>query len=855
MRKIASMVAMIALLASCAKEELPVVEVPGETPSVQPEAPLRTISVGASSDASATKTTLSGYRVLWDAGDEFMLAVDSAPALQVTVDGMGQGMGMNVNAGSVGRRPSTVQIVYSDIKVTLGGVDVTDQIVCADSEVETSTDNAFYLGIPNSNDKYRYPAPGTAVTNNLKGYGSTWSATLVRMSSSNNPKNISTTNPAVVTLKGVRYKTDRESSWNDLTSSSNIVNGTSHYARFKDVASLKWLTYNNVRMALASDAGLSHGLFTGTTTATGDLDESTRAVFPYSAFSSYASGNINLSLPATQSYVEDSFDHAANVMVGYVEETPEGDYDAKFRNVMGVLKLTLTGDCTLSKIELTDKGGKSLWGNATLPADGFESGLATDMLSGGSSTLTLNCSGVQLNSTPKAFYFVVPVGAFSGGLSVTATDENGLSKTFSSSKANTIAVSDIKAMPAFAVTKLAQEFNVENVRLTEYLDKDHYTTWGGTSHFATKRTLLSPSVTDFGKSCVGYDRPAEYSLTWNGSSVAAYDVDLVDETASRTVFASRSVAGTSLAIYNLVPGHTYVYTVKDGSDVVKTGRVKATGRVRMLRIEDSWNCRDLGGWTGLDGRKVVFDKLLRTGSLNGVWQNGTSKVSYSSQAVASNYVFSATARQQLQDLGIVGELDLRSTAAAEGSGTDYSHAVTLGASNTGIDGWMFKNIAASGAMSNPTTDAAFVKSVAWLIEQVNSGNRVAFHCKSGADRTGGLGFTILALLGVDLGEVAYEFELTNMSREQGIVKGSAEIRGKYTFNVGDNFYTKGITTMGQGSFQKNAYYYLNQYFASDLRISSDDLDAFIANMLGLSEYHQPGGVSNSNTLSSIYNHQ
>lgn len=850
------MVAMIALLASCAKEELPVVEVPEETPSVQPEAPLRTISVGASSDASATKTTLSGYRVLWDAGDEFMLAVDSAPALQVTVDGMGQGMGMNVNAGSVGSRPSTVQIVYSDIKVTLGGVDVTDQIVCADSEVETSTDNAFYLGIPNSNDKYRYPAPGTAVTNNLKGYGSTWSATLVRMSSSNNPKNISATNPAVVTLKGVRYKTNRESSWNDLTSSSKIVNGTSHYAKFKDVASLKWLTYNNVRMALASDAGLSHGLFTGTTTATGDLDESTRAVFPYSSFKDYKNGAISLVLPATQNYVENSFDHAANVMVGNVETTPEGEYDAKFRNVMGVLRLTLTGDCILSKIELIDKAGKQLWGNASLPATGFENGLTTDMVRDGSSTLTLDCQGVQLTSTPKTFNFVVPVGAFSSGLSVVVTDDNGASKKFGTSQANTIAVSDIKSMQPFAVTNLALSYDVENERLKEYLNMSHYSSWGGDSHFASKGFLgIGISVSDFGNKAVGYDRPAEYSVSWPGSSVATYTATLVDETAGRTVYAGKSVTGTSTSLYNLAPGHIYHFTVSDGTAVVKNTRVKPTGRVRMVRIDDTWNCRDLGGWSGLNGKTVVFDKLFRTGSLNGVWQGRIAEVSYAEQGVASNYVFSQTSRDQLNELGIVGELDLRSTVAEQGSGSEYSHAVSLGAANTGIPGWLFKQIPMSNTMNNPTTDNHCVRAMAWLIEQVNSGNRVAFHCKSGADRTGALAFTVMALLGVSEGDVAYEFEITNMSHEQEVVKGKAAIRGKYTFNLGEKFYTDGITKMGQGDLQKNAYYYLNQYFASDMRISSTDLDAFIANMLGLQEYHQQGGVANSNSLSSIYNHQ
>lgn len=67
------------------------------------------------------------------------------------------------------------------------------------------------------------------------------------------------------------------------------------------------------------------------------------------------------------------------------------------------------------------------------------------------------------------------------------------------------------------------------------------------------------------------------------------------------------------SIANAIPGEIHQYLVKDSDgNLLENGRIKPTGRVRMIKFCGYIrNCRDLGGWA-CDGGTVRYGKLFRS---------------------------------------------------------------------------------------------------------------------------------------------------------------------------------------------------------------------------------------------------
>ncbi len=74
-----------------------------------------------------------------------------------------------------------------------------------------------------------------------------------------------------------------------------------------------------------------------------------KAFYPYDGVS-LESGDIKYNVPATQTYVENSFGNGASPMVAYRAAGVEGSLD--FQNLFGALKLQLKGNVTVSKIQV-----------------------------------------------------------------------------------------------------------------------------------------------------------------------------------------------------------------------------------------------------------------------------------------------------------------------------------------------------------------------------------------------------------------------------------------------------------------------------------------------------------------------
>jgi len=193
---------------------------------------------------------------------------------------------------------------------------------------------------------------------------------------------------------------------------------------------------------LQTGAGAVSGTFKGELSTA----EEYFAVYPYSNSAKLEGGNIIFDVPATQTYVENSFSNNANVSIAAF--IPATANELSFFNIFGVFKLQLKGDCKITSIKLTDLSGASLSGTASIPTLSVKYGSPTVSIQDGSPSITLNCpSSIKLNTdTATSFYFVVPVGAFENGFSVNIRREDGFN-ILSTIKANLIKRSTILQMP------------------------------------------------------------------------------------------------------------------------------------------------------------------------------------------------------------------------------------------------------------------------------------------------------------------------------------------------------------------------------------------------------------------------
>ena len=178
------------------------------------------------------------------------------------------------------------------------------------------------------------------------------------------------------------------------------------------------------------------------------------ALYPYASNVKITeNGVITATLPAVQSYAENSFGLGANTMVAVTKDTK--DTFLKFRNVGGFLKLQLYGEnLTVKSITLTGNNNEKLAGKATItPAYGQSPILA--MSDDATTSITLDCGeGVKIGTTAEtatAFWIVVPPTIFEEGLTITVTEIDGELFTKSTSNAVVVERNIIKPMATFEV--------------------------------------------------------------------------------------------------------------------------------------------------------------------------------------------------------------------------------------------------------------------------------------------------------------------------------------------------------------------------------------------------------------------
>lgn len=253
------------------------------------------------------------------------------------------------------------------------------------------------------------------------------------------------------------------------------------------------------------------------------------------------------------------------------------------------------------------------------------------------------------------------------------------------------------------------------------------------------------------------DIPVPYTVKWNHNEDAMRTTVAVDTKAIGTLnaYTMRTYDATGFdnyPLYNLLPNTTYYYKVThvlfDGSLVeAKSGSFTTSAESwRPLYIEGTQNVRDLGGWTGLNGKKVKYGKIIRGAAFSDSSFNGL--------------MLTGKGRLALGELKIQAELNLgavdNETSIAPNCAykrvyyTNYAVAITEETYRT-----MFKTLLEYiVSCLDGTLAVSGLSTVA---------RNIYMHCQGGCDRTGTLSFLLLGLLGVSESDLAKEYELSSFS--------------------------------------------------------------------------------------------
>ncbi|MBR5464958.1 MAG: membrane lipoprotein lipid attachment site-containing protein [Alistipes sp.] len=153
---------------------------------------------------------------------------------------------------------------------------------------------------------------------------------------------------------------------------------------------------------------------------------------------------------SVQHYKKGSYGATDNLIVGASDDGK----NFSFQNVLGYLRLSITGDKAVKSITLTGNNEEPIAGQIYCPISDIPNAYWYQK----ESTITLDCgTGVQLTDSPTEFYIVVPPVTFSKGFTVVLTFTDGSTYLKSTSKAVTIARNMIQPMKNFATNGEVQQ--------------------------------------------------------------------------------------------------------------------------------------------------------------------------------------------------------------------------------------------------------------------------------------------------------------------------------------------------------------------------------------------------------------
>ena len=168
--------------------------------------------------------------------------------------------------------------------------------------------------------------------------------------------------------------------------------------------------------------------------------------------------SFKFAMPATQTYLKDSYGLDGNILVGRGNEKT-----ATLRNVCGWVRLNIKGNGEIVRsIKLRGNNNEQVAGEISVNLDDATSTLTTTAANA-LTEVTLNCSnGVKLSSEATAFYIALPPQTFTNGFTIEITCNNDLVMTKETSKSVTISRNTITPMAAFEFEVADETYPAKN---------------------------------------------------------------------------------------------------------------------------------------------------------------------------------------------------------------------------------------------------------------------------------------------------------------------------------------------------------------------------------------------------------
>ena len=276
-----------------------------------------------------------------------------------------------------------------------------------------------------------------------------------------------------------------------------------------------------------------------------------------------------------------------------------------------------------------------------------------------------------------------------------------------------------------------QDFNIENIRVREYMADVTYTASDETK--IRPYNVAPPARRDL-------PEPATIFWTQNASATAQLVTWSTSPDFSDALTAEVDLDCAYYEIFNLLPGQTYYYKVTltvDGTptDVINSS-FTTSGQLRQIKGQGTANMRDLGGWATASGKPIKYGYIYRGAEWNG------------------KYNLEPEGIEALRAVGIKAELDLRSS----------NEALYIDKSPLGDDVTYIRihneDYYESGLQNRKDL---YKQDLQFVFDCVKNDKPVYFHCHIGADRTGTLALLLEGLLGVCESDLYKDYELTTFS--------------------------------------------------------------------------------------------
>jgi protein-tyrosine phosphatase len=204
-----------------------------------------------------------------------------------------------------------------------------------------------------------------------------------------------------------------------------------------------------------------------------------------------------------------------------------------------------------------------------------------------------------------------------------------------------------------------------------------------------------------------------------------------------------------------LPGRIYVHLFStDGSHVVVAER--------LVPMEGTRNFRDLGGYRGLDGRRVRWGRVYRSDGLATLTDLDLGLLRDLGVKVVCDFRSDREHTDAPSKVAGHGSIELLGLPISDGSDAGkalFEQIADRELTRIGVD-----EMAAYYVLTLDANARRFGEVLDRIADP--SQHAVVFHCTAGKDRTGMLAALLLSVLGVDDATILHDYELTNGYRAE-----------------------------------------------------------------------------------------